>query len=51
MYGSLRFKAGFHEEVDKFIEVAKNLATTLTENNDTIFVPVKIATTVWHEQM
>ena len=36
MYDSLRFKACFREEVDKFIEAAKKHATTLTENNDTI---------------
>ena len=36
MYGSLRFKVGFREEVDKFIEVAKKHATTLKENKDTI---------------
>ena len=36
MYGSLRFKARFREEVDKFIEAAKKHATMLTENKDTI---------------
>ena len=36
IYGSLRLKAGFREEVDKFIEVAKKHATTLTENKDII---------------
>ena len=36
MYGSLRFKAGFREEVDKFIEAAKNNAMTLTQNKDSI---------------
>ena len=36
MYGSLRFKAGFREEVDKFIEATEKHATTLTENKDTI---------------
>ena len=41
MYGSLRFKAGFYEEVDKFIEAAKKHATTLTENKDTIICPCK----------
>ena len=34
MYGSLRFKAGFCEEVDKFIKAAENHATMLTENKD-----------------
>ena len=41
MYGSLRFKAGFHEEVDKFIEAAKKHATTLKKNKDTIICPYK----------
>ena len=36
MYGSLRFKVGFCEDVDKFIEDVEKHATTLTENNDTI---------------
>ena len=36
MYGSLRFKAGFYEEVDKFIKAAKKHATILKENKDTI---------------
>ena len=41
MYGSLRFKAGFHEEVDKFNEATKKYATTLKENKDTIICPCK----------
>ena len=41
MYGSLRFKAGFREEVDKFIEAATKHATTLKENKDTIICPYK----------
>ena len=41
MYGSLWFKAGFCEEVDKFIEATKKHATTLTENKDTIICPCK----------
>ena len=41
MYGSLRFKAGFREEVDKFIEAVEKHATTLTENKDTIIYPCK----------
>ena len=41
MYGSLRFKAGFREEVDKFIEAVEKHATTLTENKDTIIYPRK----------
>ena len=32
MYGSLWFKAGFREEVDKFIEAAKKHAMTLKES-------------------
>ena len=46
MYGSLTFKAGFREGVDKFIEAAEKHATTLIENNDTIIVSIKIARTV-----
>ena len=41
MYGSLRFKADFHEVVDKFIEAVEKHAATLTENNDTIICPYK----------
>ena len=41
MYGLLRFKAGFREEVDKFIEAAKKHATTLIENKNTIIYPCK----------
>ena len=41
MYGSLRFKTGFREEVDKFIEAAEKHAATLTENKDTIICPCK----------
>ena len=41
MYGSLRFKAGFREEVDKFIEAVEKHATTLTKNKDTIICPCK----------
>ena len=41
MYDSLRFEAGFCEEVDKFIEAAEKHATTLTENKDTIICPCK----------
>ena len=41
MYGSLRFKASFREQVDKFIEAAKKLAMTLKENKDTIICPCK----------
>jgi hypothetical protein len=31
IYGSLRFNASFHEEVDTFIEAVEKHATTLTE--------------------
>ena len=41
MYGSLRFKVGFREEVDKFIEAAEKHATTLIENKDTIICSYK----------
>ena len=41
IYGSLRFKAGFREEVDKFIEATEKHATTLTKNKDTIICPCK----------
>ena len=41
MYGSLRFKVGFREDVDKFIEAAKKHATTLKENKDIIICPYK----------
>ena len=41
MYGSLRWKPCFHEEVDKFIEAAKKHAMTLKENKDTIICPYK----------
>ena len=41
MYGSLRFKVCFREEVDKFIKAAEKHTTTLTENKDTIIYPCK----------
>ena len=41
MYGSLRFKTGFREEVDKFIEATEKHAMTLTENKDTIICSCK----------
>ena len=41
MYGSLSFKAGFREEVDKFIEAIEKHAATLTENKDVIICPCK----------
>jgi hypothetical protein len=39
MYGSLRFKPCFREEVDKFLEAAEKHAMTLTQNNDSIICP------------
>jgi hypothetical protein len=36
MYGSLRFAAGFREEVDKFIEATEKHAAILTNNYGTI---------------
>jgi hypothetical protein len=41
MYGSLRFKVGFREKVDKFIEATEKHAATLIENKDTIICPCK----------
>ena len=41
MYGSLKLKVGFREEVDKFIEATKKHATTLTENKDIIIYSYK----------
>jgi hypothetical protein len=41
MYGSLRFKAGFREEVDKFIKAVEKHVVMLTENKDTIICPCK----------
>ena len=39
MYGSLRFKPDFCDEVDKFIEAAEKHAMTLTKNKDSIICP------------
>ena len=36
MYGALRYKPGFCEEVDKFLEATENHAKTLKENKDSI---------------
>ena len=36
MYGALRYKPIFCEEVDKFLEAAENHAKTLKENKDSI---------------
>jgi len=41
MYGWSRVDEGFHEEVDKFIEVTEKHASTLTYNKDTIICPYK----------
>ena len=47
----VKVQVGFREEVDKFIEAAKKHATTLQRIRIQLFVPVKIARTVWHGQM
>jgi RNase P subunit RPR2 len=39
MCGSLRWKADFCEEVDKFIEAAQKHTMTLTQNKDSIIYP------------
>jgi hypothetical protein len=39
MYGSLRFKPDFRDELDKFIEAAEKHAMTLTQNKDSIICP------------
>jgi hypothetical protein len=41
MYGPLRYKAGFCEEVDKFVEAVEKHAATLIENNDIILCPCR----------
>jgi hypothetical protein len=41
MYGALRYKLGFREEVDKFIEDAEYHAKTLKENKDSIICPCR----------
>jgi len=41
MYGALRYKPGFREEVDKFLEAAENHAKTLKENKDSIICPCR----------
>ena len=41
MYGSLRFKTSFREEMNKFIEATEKHAAMLTENKDTIICPYK----------
>jgi hypothetical protein len=49
MYSSLRFKAGFCDEVDKFIKAVEEHPTMLIENSDSdIIVPAKIARTLLH---
>ena len=35
----IKVEARFREEVDKFIEAAKNYAMTLTQNEDSIICP------------
>ena len=39
MYGALRYKQGFREEVDKFLEAAEKHTKTLTQNKDSIICP------------
>ena len=39
MYGLLRFKLDFGDEVDKFIEAAEKHAMTLKQNKDSIICP------------
>jgi len=39
MYGSLRWKLGFRDEVDKFLEAAEKHTKTLTQNKDSIICP------------
>ena len=41
MYGALRYKPDFHEEVDKFLEVVESHAKTLKENKDSIICPCR----------
>ena len=41
MYGALRYKPGFCEEVDKFLEATENHAKTLKENKDSIICPCR----------
>jgi hypothetical protein len=41
MYGALRYKPGFCEEVDKFLEAVENHAKTLKHNKDSIIWPCR----------
>jgi hypothetical protein len=41
MYGALRYKPGFRDEVDKFIKATENHAKTLKENKDSIICPCR----------
>jgi hypothetical protein len=41
MYGALRYKPGFRDKVDKFIEDAENHAKTMKENKDLIICPCR----------
>jgi len=41
MYGALRYKPGFREEVGKFLEAIENHAKTLKENKDSIICPCR----------
>jgi hypothetical protein len=41
MYGALRYKSGFCEEVDKFIEATENHAKAMKGNKDSIICPCR----------
>jgi len=41
MYGALRYKPGFCEEVYEFLEAAENHAKTLKRNKDSIICPCR----------
>jgi len=41
MYGALRYKPGFCEEVYEFLEAAENHAKTLKQNKDSIICPCR----------
>jgi hypothetical protein len=41
MYGALRYKPGFREEVDKFLKAAENHAKKLKQNKNSIICPCR----------
>ena len=41
MYGALRYKPGFRDEVDKFFEAIENHAKTLKKHKDSIICPCR----------